>query len=135
MVTMPTNIFDGIKFCEQFLKRTFRGNFCQIWLKLARRIRYLTYCSRRTTDFARRIQGDPKGSSGGRCAQVRYKQSPKKHFCEFISKSNQQFQKRIFRNFLMSVYGAITPTTRAMFLEGSKFRVQFLKRITQETFP
>ena len=57
------------------------------------------------------------------------------HFCEIISKSDHLFRRRrFFKNFFMSVECKKPPFTTAMFIEGSKFRKQFLKRVTQGTF-
>ena len=57
------------------------------------------------------------------------------HFREIISNSDQLFQRRIFfKNFFMSIWYKKPPFTRAMFMDGSKFRGQFLKRVSQGTF-
>ena len=64
-----------------------------------------------------------------------WKGSPKEHSCEIISKSDQRFQRsRFSKNFIMSVQCKKPPFTRAMFMDGSKFCKQFLKRVTQTTF-
>ena len=64
-----------------------------------------------------------------------WKGSPKEHSCEIISKSDQQFQRRrFFKNFFMSQKWEKPPFTRAMFMDGSKFREQFFKRVTKGTF-
>ena len=44
------------------------------------------------------------------------------------------FQRRIYKNFSMSVQCKYPTFTNAMFNERSKFREQFLKRVTQGTF-
>ena len=36
---MATRVFDGIKFCKHFLKRTPKEHSCQVWFKLAQRFR------------------------------------------------------------------------------------------------
>ena len=64
-----------------------------------------------------------------------WKGSPKEHSFEIISKSDLQFQRRrFFKNFFMSVQCKKPPFTAAMFIDGSKFHGQVLKRVTQETF-
>ena len=64
-----------------------------------------------------------------------WKGSPKEHSCEIILKSDQRFwRRRFFKNFFMSILCKKPPFTRAMFMDGSKFREQFLKRVTQGTF-
>ena len=63
-----------------------------------------------------------------------WKGSPKEHSCEIISKSDQQFPRRFFMNFYMSARCKKPQFTRAMFIDGSKFWEQFLKRVTQGTF-
>ena len=55
--------------------------------------------------------------------------------CEIISKSDLQFLRRFLKNFFMSVGCKKPPFTREMFIDGSKFCKQFLKRVTQGTFP
>ena len=63
------------------------------------------------------------------------KGSPKEHFCEIISKSDRRFQRRrFFKNIFMSVLCKKPPFTRATFMDGSKFREQILKSVTQGTF-
>ena len=42
--------------------------------------------------------------------------------------------EKIFKNFFTSVYCKKTPFTRAMFVDGSKFCEQFLKRVSQGIF-
>ena len=60
---------------------------------------------------------------------------PKEHFYEIISESDESFQKRrFFKNIFMSVWCKMHPIIRAMFTDRSKFRDQFLKRVTQGTF-
>ena len=64
-----------------------------------------------------------------------WKGSPKEHSCEFFSKSDLLFQRRrIFKNFFMSLQCKKPPFTRAMFMDGSKFRQHFMKRVTKGTF-
>ena len=36
---MATRVFDGIKFCEQFLRGPPKEHSCQVWSKLAKRFR------------------------------------------------------------------------------------------------
>ena len=63
------------------------------------------------------------------------KGSHKEHSREIISKSDQRFQRRrFFKNFFMSIKCKKPQFTRAMFMEGPKFREQFLKRVTQGIF-
>ena len=54
--------------------------------------------------------------------------------CEIISKSDQRFQRRFFKNFFMSVKCKKPPFTRVIFIDRSKFCEQFLKRVTQGIF-
>ena len=42
--------------------------------------------------------------------------------------------RRFFKNFFMSIWYKKPPFTRAMYMDGSKFREHFLKRVTQGTF-
>ena len=42
-VAMATRVYDGIKFCEQFLKMTTQGTSCQLWFKLAQRFERLMF--------------------------------------------------------------------------------------------
>ena len=44
------------------------------------------------------------------------------------------FQRRIYKNFFMSVQCKQPPFTNTMFIDRLKFRKQFLKRVTQGTF-
>ena len=61
-----------------------------------------------------------------------WKGSPKEHICEIISQSDQWFQRRRFlKNSFISVQCKKPPFTRATIFDGSKFREQFLKRVTQ----
>ena len=67
-VAMATRIFDGIKFCEQLLKRTSQGTFLQslvqigpaVWEKMFKEI----------VDDARLTHHHPKSSPWACCAQV-----------------------------------------------------------------
>ena len=59
-----------------------------------------------------------------------WKGSPKEHFYEIISKSDNRFQRR--RISLKSTQCKKPPRTAAMFFDRSKFREQFLKMVTQE---
>ena len=63
-----------------------------------------------------------------------WKGSPKEHSCKIISKSDQWFRRRFFKNFFMYIQCKKPPFTRAMFKDGSKFREQFLKRVTRGIF-
>ena len=54
------------------------------------------------------------------------KGSPKEHSREIISKSDHRFGRRFFKNFFMSIQCKKPPFTRAMFMDGSKFRDHFL---------
>ena len=60
-----------------------------------------------------------------------WKGSLKEYSCEIILKSDKQFRRRrFFKNFFMSLKCEKPPFTRAMFMDGSKFREHFLKRVT-----
>ena len=67
-------------------------------------------------------------------ADTFWKGSPKEHSCEIISKSDQQFRRRFFKNFFMSLQCKKPPFTTAMFMGGSKFCEYILKRVTKRTF-
>ena len=65
-----------------------------------------------------------------------WKGSPKENSCEIISKFDQPFQrsrffKKLFEEFLHVRIVQEAPFTRAMFMDASKFRKQFFKRVTQ----
>ena len=61
-----------------------------------------------------------------------WKGSPKEDSCEIISKSDQRFRRRFFKNFFMSICCKKPPFTRTMFMDGSKFRKQFWKGSPKE---
>ena len=54
--------------------------------------------------------------------------------CKIISKLDQRFLRRFFKNFFMSVSCKKPQFTRAMFMDRSKFCEHFLKNITQGIF-
>ena len=63
------------------------------------------------------------------------KGSHKEQSFEIILNSDQRFRRRRFcKNFFMFVWCKVLPFTRAMFIHGSNFHEQFLKRVTQETY-
>ena len=58
--TMATRVFDGIKFCEQFLKRTSQGTFLPSLVQIGPTVREETF--KEIVDDARQKPGDPKSS-------------------------------------------------------------------------
>ena len=66
-----------------------------------------------------------------------WKKLHKEHSCDIISKSDLPFRRRrFFKNFFMSILCKKPPFTRAMFMDGSKFREQFLNKsgkLSQDT--
>ena len=60
-----------------------------------------------------------------------WKGSPKEHSCEIISKSNQRFQEKIFKE-LLKKFNFVAMATRVF--DGIKFCEQFLKSTSQGTF-
>ena len=54
-VAIVTRVFDGIKFCEQFLKRTYQGTFMQSLVKIGRAVSEKMF--KEIADDARRTTG------------------------------------------------------------------------------
>ena len=127
---------DRSKFLEQFLKRVTQGKFlwnsqnltCAFKAEDFLRIRSCSYSESSPYSL------EPCLMTDHNFANNFWERSLKKHFCEIISKSDQRFLRRFFKNFLMSVYWKKHPFTRAMFIDGSKFHKQILKRVTQGAF-
>ena len=127
---------DRSKFCEHFWK----GSPWNISMKLSQN---LTNAFRE--DFSR-ICSYPYSESSPHslepCLMMDqnltnnfWKGSPKEHFFKIISKSDKQiWRRRFFKNFIMSVQCKKPPFIRAMFMDGSKFLDQFLRRVTYGTF-
>ena len=125
---------DGSKFREQVLKRvtqgTFLWNYFKIWPAVSEKKIFSCPYSARSPHSP-----EPCLWMDQNFADNFWKGSPKEHSCEIISKSDQRFRRRrFFKNFFMSIKCKKPPFTTAMFMEGSKFREQFLKRVTQGTF-
>ena len=63
---MATRVFDGIKFCEQFLQRTSQGTFLPSLVQIGRAVwemfKEIVDGGRRTTDDIQRTQDHPKSS-------------------------------------------------------------------------
>ena len=61
---MATRVFDGIKFCEQILKRTSQGTFLPTLVQIGPRGlgEEIDDDARRTTHDGRRTPGDPKST-------------------------------------------------------------------------
>ena len=76
---MATRIWDGIKFCEHFWKKTSNGTFLTSLVQIGpavweeKMFKEIVAYARRLTDDARRIQDQPKSSPWARCAQVSLK--------------------------------------------------------------
>ena len=65
---MATRVFDGIKFCEQFLKMTSQGTFMPSLVPIDPAIRGEDV--KEIVDKRRQTQDHPKSSPLARCAQV-----------------------------------------------------------------
>ena len=93
---------DGSKFRKQFLKRvtqrTFLQNYFKIWPavseKIFLRISSCLYSARSPHTPEPCLWTDQNFASNF------WKGSPKEHSCEIISKSDQRFQRRFFKEFL-----------------------------------
>ena len=68
-VAMATRVFDGIKFCEQFLKRTSQGTFLPSLVQIGPAV-WEEKMFKEIVDDGRWTHHHPKCSSGARCAQV-----------------------------------------------------------------
>ena len=65
---MATRVLDGIKFCEQFLKKTSQGTFLPSLVQIGPAIWEKMF--KETADNARRKPHHPSSSPWARCAQV-----------------------------------------------------------------
>ena len=72
-VTMATRIFDGIKFCEQFLKRTFQGTFLPSLVQIGPAV-WEKKMFKEIVDDWRQPQDHPKSPPWACCAQVTKKE-------------------------------------------------------------
>ena len=68
-IAMATRVFDGIKFCEQFLKRTSQGTFLPSLVQIGPSV-WEEKMFKEIVDNARRTHHHPKSSPWARCAQV-----------------------------------------------------------------
>ena len=129
--------FDGLFF--------FFKEFCKHLLIRPQRPKTTSVCDKRTkmTITDRKFYLPSRLTNGegslpiaimARIGQSRRPLMSNPNSCEIISKFDHRFLRRFFKNFFMSVKCKKPPFTRAMFIDGSKFCEQYLKRVTQETF-
>ena len=68
-IAMATRVFDGIKFCEQFLKRTSQGTFLPSLVQIGPAV-WEEKMFKEIVDDARRTHHHPKSSPWACCVQV-----------------------------------------------------------------
>ena len=128
-------------FCQQFLKRITQGTFLWNYFKIGPGVLEkkiflrISACPYRAKSLSPPPPPwRPCFSTDQNFANKLWKGSPKEQSCEIISKSDKRFQRRKFlKNFSKSIQWKKPPPGAAMFFDGSKFRKQFLKRVTQGT--
>ena len=98
-VTMANRVFDGIKFCEQVLKRTFEGTFLPSLVKIGPAVWKEMF--KEIVDNAQRTQDHPKSAPWACCAQVSWEKKKLDKVCLWNTNGpkNSHFLKRVTQVF------------------------------------